>query len=290
MACFKPLDGWRSRSGGLTFNRRDAYIDQPVKIRCGRCIGCRIDHSQMWAARCMHEAKLHDENSFITLTYDTDHLPAGGSLVKEDFQAFIKSLRKHLGQKKLRYFHCGEYGENLARPHYHALLFGHWFPDARSFGKSKSGFPQWRSPTLDRLWAKGHCTIGSVTYQSAGYCARYIMKKVTGEYADYYYDGRLPEYITMSRRPGIGAGWFAKFSSDAFPSDFIVVEGKKHPVPRFYDKLLKRKQQHEELQIIKNKRRRKAANRRNVLNSKPARLAVRETVLTAKSTLHSRNL
>lgn len=288
MACFKPLDGYRSRSGGLTFNRRDAFVDLPVKIACGRCNGCRIDHSRMWAMRCSHEAKMYPLNSFLTLTYNEAHLPEGGTLVPDHFKGFMYRLRSSI-HHRVRYFHCGEYGENFERPHYHALLFNHWFPDSRPAGKSKSGHPQWRSPELDRLWGHGDCKIGTVTYQSAAYCARYILKKVTGDDAEHYYEGRHPEYITMSRRPGIGAEWFKNFKTDAFPSDFLIVEGKRHVVPRYYDKLLKREAP-ECLATVKTKRRRKAANKRNVLNSRPERLAVREAVLTARLNLHKRNL
>lgn len=237
----------------------------------------------------MHEAKLHDENSFITLTYDEYHIPTLDSLDKSHVPAFIKTLRKHLGTKKIRYFHCGEYGEALGRPHYHILLFGHWFPDSRVHSQSKSGSQQWTSATLDRLWGKGLCTIGTVTYQSAAYCARYILKKVTGDQADYYYDGKEPEYITMSRRPGIGSGWFDLYSDETFPDDFIVVDGKKHSVPRYYEKLQKRKES-ELIKSVKQTRRKKSITRKNYLNNQPDRLDVRAAVLTGKINLYKRNL
>jgi hypothetical protein len=51
-----------------------------LKIPCGQCIGCRLEYSRQWAMRCHHEASLHIFNSFITLTYDPEHLPQDGSL------------------------------------------------------------------------------------------------------------------------------------------------------------------------------------------------------------------
>lgn len=62
------------------------------------------------------------------------------------------------------------------------------------------------------------------------------MKKVTGAQAPFHYDGLAPEYTTMSRRPGIGAGWLKKFQTDVFPDDFIVMNGRKVPVPKAYNR------------------------------------------------------
>ena len=51
-----------------------------------------------------------------------------------------------------------------------------------------------------------------------------------------YYGTRHPEYITMSRKPGIGSAWYDKFSSDIYPSGFAVLPGgKKVKLPKFYD-------------------------------------------------------
>ena len=72
---------------------------------------------------------MHEDNCFITLTYDDENIPWDGSLNKQHFQAFMKRLRWHNKEKKIRYFHVGEYGEQLSRPHYHALIFNHDFDD-----------------------------------------------------------------------------------------------------------------------------------------------------------------
>mgnify|MGYP000188139432 FL=1 len=222
MPCFHPLQGYRARqrsaSGkrGIVFNKRDGWADLPVTLPCGQCIGCRLERSRQWAIRCVHEASLHNENSFITLTYANEHLPAWNSLDKTTFPKFMKRLRKSLQDKRVRYFHCGEYGDHTGRPHYHALLFGHDFPD-KTHWAIRNGNPTWRSQELERLWPFGHSEIGTVTFESAAYCARYITKKVTGHAAREHYEmvdkhtgelgRREPEYTTMSRRPGIGKGW-----------------------------------------------------------------------------------
>jgi len=148
----------------------------------------------------MHEASLHERNCFITLTYDDAHLPVGGSLVPEHFVLFMKRLRFKYGDG-IRFFHCGEYGERLGRPHHHCLLFNHDFSDKvvlRGSGVSQL----FSSVELDGLWPYGFSSIGTCTFQSAGYIARYTLKKVKGPGAVYHYKGRVPEYLTMSRRPG----------------------------------------------------------------------------------------
>ena len=51
---------------------------------------------------------MHMFNSFVTLTYDDDHLPEYNSLNYKHFQDFMKRLRKsHNG---VRFYMCGEYG------------------------------------------------------------------------------------------------------------------------------------------------------------------------------------
>jgi hypothetical protein len=205
-------------------------------------MGCRLDKARSWAVRCVHEAKMHDAASFITPTFADEHLPADYSVSVRELQLFHKKLRHAYGP--FRFFACGEYGSEGLRPHYHELLFGLDFPDKRLYSVSRRGERLYHSEALENLWGKGRCLIGSVTLQSAGYCARYSMKKISGDKAADHYR-RIhpvtgapvqvqPEFIVMSRMPGIGSAWFDKFQSDAFPSDFLVVDGRKVPVPSYY--------------------------------------------------------
>ena len=207
----------------------------------------------------MHEASMHDSNAFITLTYADEHLPYGGTLVKPHFQKFMKRLRERIAPTKIRFFMCGEYGDKLMRPHYHALIFGHDFGDKRIY-KSDRGVDLFTSDLLEDTWGKGHATTGEVTWESAAYCARYALKKRTGKEADEHYErivestGEViqiePEYITMSLRPAIGRGWFDSYQADLYPSDFVSHKGKKYRVPAYYDKLLEAEQP-DELQRLK---------------------------------------
>lgn len=135
----------------------------------------------------------------------------------------------------IRYLHCGEYGENLGRPHHHACLFNFDLID-KKFWKTQEGNRYYTSKILEDLWGHGHCIIGEVTFESAAYVARYIEKKITGENAEHYYNGKLPEYSTMSRRPGLGQGWLEKYKDDIFPKDFVIIRGIRTNVPKFYNK------------------------------------------------------
>lgn len=252
MACYSPLRGFRgpinpaSGKRPIVFKRRDADPAREifeVTLPCGQCIGCRLEKSRQWAIRCVHEASLYERNAFITLTYDEYNLPDDGSLRLEDFQKFMKRLRKRCGEG-IRFFHCGEYGEKFKRPHYHACLFNFDFDDKELFS-TRHGVKLYISRTLSELWPFGFSTVGDVTFESAAYVARYITKKVTGDAAERHYErvdektGEVwsvkPEYTTMSRRPGIGKPWLEKFAKDVYPDDFVVLRGKKMKPPKYYD-------------------------------------------------------
>lgn len=239
MPCYFPLNGWKSKvkndSGkrSIVFNRKDAYVDMPVQVPCGQCIGCRLLKAKQWAIRCMHEASLYNHNCFITLTYNDQNLPENNSLNNRDIQLFIKRLRKKYGNK-IRYFQCGEYGDKLNRPHHHAIIFNHDFHDKQPWSH-KNKITLYRSEQLEKLWKKGFSTIGEVTYDSACYVARYITKKITGEKALPYYNGKKPEYTTMSRRPGIGKPWLDKYKDDVYPHDYVIINNFKAKPPKYYD-------------------------------------------------------
>lgn len=191
----------------------------------------------------MHESKLHDANCFITLTYDNQHVPTDFGLKLRDWQLFMKRLRKSLPQR-LRFFACGEYGDENNRPHYHAIIFNHDFNDKKFFSYNSQKQPIYTSDELLNLWALGHVTTQDVTFKSAAYVARYCTKKINGPLAAQHYhrfspvDGNYynvtPEFAVMSRRPGLGSGYVEQFKSDFYPSGYIVVNGVKQSPPRFY--------------------------------------------------------
>lgn len=273
MTCFHPIKGWRSRTLSVngkfyfTMKPSEAYYDLRMEVPCGRCTGCRIARSASWAIRCVHEATLHEQNCFITLTYNEKY--NNKTLNVRDFQLFMKRLRRHYPEIKIRFFQCGEYGETckncglskficqsrgcnkyikaLGRPHHHACLFNIDFADKEMWAV-REGIPLYRSKILEKLWtcpktkeSYGFSTIGAVTYESAAYVARYILKKYSNknqEKVKEYYGDKKPEYVTMSRRPGIAFNWFKQFKNDVYPNDYVLTKKlNKLKPPRYYDNL-----------------------------------------------------
>lgn len=281
MRCYHPITGWRSRTLNqngkrpVVFNPKYGYLDMEVKVPCGRCIGCRLDYSRQWAIRIVHEAQMHEESAFITLTYDEDYLPADRSVSKRELQLFFKNLRLQIDEK-IRYFACGEYGKMNNRPHYHAIIFGYGFPD-KTIWKVTNGVTLYRSRLLESVWRKGWSTVGEATFQSAAYVARYVTKKwradpreekpevdmrnaivnkETGEILQLE-----PEFALMSRGgrakdgtnlKGIGYKWYEKYGGDT-EKDFVVINGKRQSLPKYYDQLLGEKDP-EKLIKVKGKR------------------------------------
>lgn len=206
----------------------------------------------------------------------------------------MNSFRKKIEPKKIRFFHAGEYGDLLGRPHYHAIIFGHDFDD-RVFFKETNGVKLDTSEKLRSIWKKGHCSVGDVTFKSAAYVARYIMKKISGDKQKDHYERvdhmtgevvQLPqEYTTMSRRPGIGKEWFDKFKKDAYPSDFITHEGSKYSLPRYYDNMFEM----ENPKVMKEIKQKRIDNIHKEDNTRQ-RLEAREKVKIAQLTQLKRSI
>ncbi len=307
MPCYHPLKAYQSPPGQngkskIYFKSLPNLILTSIRLPCGQCVGCRLERSRQWALRCLHESSLYTDNCFITLTYNDDNLPWDRSLNKNHFQKFMKRLRKENAEKKIRFYQCGEYGEStpendfIARPHYHACIFNHDFSDKEVF-KETEGIITYSSDTLDRIWGKGFTTIGDVSMESAAYCARYIMKKINGQRKEAHYEttnettgeiiNLVPEYNTMSRRPGVGRYWIAKYMADCFPKDFVTTKGRKHKPPKYYDSLYEIWNP-EGFEKIKIERKRQIEL--NKSDSTPKRLADREKVKLAQIQTLTRQL
>lgn len=283
MTCYHPLLAYRNE-GKIVFNKPFVYA-KGFNLPCGQCIGCRLKYSQEWAVRLMHENQMHEESCFITLTMDDKYLASREnpySLDRSEFQRFMKRLRKRYG-KKIRYFHCGEYGEKNNRPHYHAIIFGMDFEDKELF-QVRDEIKLYTSESLAELWPYGFVTLGQVTFESAAYVARYVTKKVTGEKAEKHYIRWDPltgegtpieqEYATMSRKPGIGKSWFDKYKTDVYPHDYVVINKHKIRPPRFYDNQLSE----QELEKLKLKRQEELPEVIDQYNENMDRLWVEEAV------------
>lgn len=289
MACFYPVQAYKGEDGVVVFSelRRHGSF-RSLQLSCGQCVGCRLERSRQWAVRCMHEAQMHERNCFITLTYSSDWLPPFMSLRYRDFQLFMKRLRKESGVN-LRFFMCGEYGGEHSRPHFHACLFGYDFADKVYFKRGVGGAVIYRSSVLERLWPLGFSSIGAVTFESAAYVARYVMKKVSGAGALAAYSSidkdtgvvvkRCPEFCHMSLKPGVGRSWLERFWSDVFPHGKVVVNGVESNSPRYYDKVF-RKRDSDGGAVLDCARELSAVA--GVVDRTPERLRVREHVTLAR--------
>lgn len=188
---------------------RSPIIVEGAGHGCGQCLPCRINRRRNWAHRMMLEAQLHKSNSFATLTYRDADLPARGCLELVELQKWLKRFRFAIEPDRVRFFAVGEYGHEGTRefnPHFHVILFG--FPPCiygeSTFKKDGSGSCCPFCEVVRDTWGKGKISLSEFKYERAQYCAKYVVKKMTGADDDRL-DGRNPEFARMSLRPGIGA-------------------------------------------------------------------------------------
>lgn len=297
MSCYRPLEAYKSLEGNVWIGYDPTRDGRSFEVACGRCIGCRLDRSRAWAVRITHEAQLYDTNWFATFTYNDESLPKSGGLEYEDFQLFMKRLRRKIrgqrpgpeGNYPLRFFCAGEYGGRTGRPHFHAILFNAKFGDEQEFMNGS-----FRSSTLEKLWKKGNVVLEGVTARSAAYVAGYTLGKVKenrgytlGKKGRRRFEEKLSRvtgevrtrrtaFATMSLSPGIGAWWYRRFASDLFPGDFAVSEGKRWKVPRYYWEKFRRDAEPALVEELEYGRFLRAQEQ--IAESTPERRAVREEV------------
>lgn len=241
MPCFHPLAGVRigyHESGKPKYNivsMTDKCLDDfppedVIQIPCGKCLGCRLQYGQDWQGRLLMEQQCHDSSLFVTLTYDEEHVhyvivedDAGSfikleTLWKKDIQDFMKRLRYHFKEDKIKYFICGEYGDQTHRCHAHGIIFGLHLDDLEEIkgAKGVNGEQKYFSPVFNAIWGNGQTEIGTVTPASCSYVSRYVTKKVRDGVDERLSElGLQPEFALMSRNPAIGRNYF-----DAHPRMF----------------------------------------------------------------------
>lgn len=205
------------------------------QLPCGKCTECRLEYARQWAVRCVHESQVHEKNSFITLTYAPEKL-VSPKLIYSDFQKFMKKLRK-TQDTPIGVFVTGEYGDKTKRPHWHAILFNYEPPDLKFKRSNDRGDRIYSSQVLDKIWANGTTEIGSVTFESAGYCARYAAKKLShGKDSEHDFQ----PISKKSSKHAIGKKWLEKNWPDIFNYGKCELLGKPDSsIPRYYEKWLK---------------------------------------------------
>lgn len=258
---------WFFRTNEMLANR--AYITKKILISCGMCMACRINYTTEWKNRLLAEAKEHEKNYFLTLTYTDEAIPSNPivaengevktdinddpviahPLKKKDLQDFNKRLRRHwvynYHHKGIRHFGVGEYGDKSGRPHYHEILFNCPIHDLQEIGveqKVKFGktvqYKTYFSKTIQKLWPHGKILIGEFNDTTAGYVAGYAVKKQKGKNAKKWYKDRglEPEFSISSRRPGIGFNYFDEHRHEMIEKDRLLMSdawgGVRVPVPK----------------------------------------------------------
>lgn len=226
---------------------------EKIEIPCGQCVACRLQYSRQWADRCMMELEDHDSAWFLTLTYEvppeswygddiTGEAHCAYTLKKKDLQDFWKRLRDHFPDDKIRYFACGEYGDNTLRPHYHAIVYGLHLNDLCYYKRSNLSDIYFNSDELNKVWKHGYVVIGKVSWKSCAYVARYVMKKAKGATADKWKKFNCePEFVCMSRKPGIGRSYYEKNKDKLYDylSIYLSTENGsvQCKVPRYFNQL-----------------------------------------------------
>lgn len=201
---------------------------EKVPVPCGRCPPCKQRRVNQWVFRLMQEHKNYLDAHFVTLTYDTFHVPISPNgfmtLRKKDFQDYMKRLRKLVPDATLKYYCAGEYGSTNFRPHYHAIIFG--VPDKSLF------YDAWHidgSPI-------GAIHVGTVTNDSIAYTMKYI-DKTNGAIHRHSRDDRQPEFSLMSK--GLGVSYVndstKRYHSADVSRNYVThVGGMRVALPRYY--------------------------------------------------------
>lgn len=294
MACFYPVPAWELESGELKFDYHSGLrVRRALSVPCQRCVGCLFGRVAEWGLRADHERKLHKEACWVTLTFDDEHFPCSDEEWRREVVLFGKRMRKAAQPQRLRTFGCCELGDRTFRPHAHLCVYGFDFPREVPRCKGHSGELSYSCELLSKLWPNGFAVVGDLSHASASYTAGYCVKKVTGR--DRSKDDRVPVVhpvtgevfrlsrafpVLVSRRPGLGAGWFGRYGEQAVEQGAVLAPGgERLPVPKYYRKLAKRV---DPLMGSQAKAEAELRAYEQRADNTPERLAVKEEVFRAK--------
>ena len=229
----------------------------PIKIRgrevpCGCCRNCRINETTDWSIRALFELHDYDTAAFVTLTYDDEHLPANGSLNKQQLQDYFDTFQHKVEYQKgikLRFFAAGEYGDHTHRCHYHAIMYG-LNPDPFDKNNDRKLIAEsWKycSPLMFE-WNRhdyNKNAINFVTRETIQYVAGYVQKKLKSYRAEEYKAlGIEAPFKIQSRGLGIN---YAKENADILRENgFTYYNGKKVRIPRYFREKLQIEKDFEE--------------------------------------------
>ncbi len=244
MTCYHPIPCYYNSLSRepISFTRpkgssNDSIGWNKISVPCGKCIGCKLDHSRDWVCRLLMEYDINSTGIFLTLTYD-DTKRLTYSLVKKDVQNFLKRLRKFYKNIKFKYYVAGEYGPSTFRPHYHMILFGYDFFDNDLIKISKSIFSH---RILSKLWGNGNIRFSFISKENIAYCTHYCLKKADLSFqrpSDLTRFGLVNEFQLCSKF--LGLDYFNLHKDDILKNNGIIYfNGISYSLPRyFYRKLI----------------------------------------------------
>lgn len=192
----------------------DFYLEVP----CGKCSECRKKKRQGWSFRLIQEILCHQENSFVTLTFENKYLDEFKCDYKKPLKLYIDRLRKYLGFRP-RYWFISELGEDNDRFHFHGIFFGtsrEKFDYFTQRSKWKYGY----------VWIGGYCNI-----KTASYITKYMLKQQKDH-----------KPIIMCSN-GIGASWCTDKNKDWLLNGFdlrpfTIFNGLKYAVSPYISRKL----------------------------------------------------
>lgn len=220
---------------------RHKLTNETMSVPCSKCPDCIKQRVSGWSFRLNQEIKRAESANFITLTYDTKHVPitSRGFLTvnRRDLQLFFKRLRKAqdktiktgstsepgLTRPPIKYYAVGEYGEHTWRPHYHVILFNAIIE------------------LIQPAWNLGEIHYGDhVGGDTVGYCLKYVSKPKRVPL--HQNDDRSREFALMSK--GIGDNYVNEENKKWHHADlqnrmYCNAEGGiKIAMPRYYKQKL----------------------------------------------------
>lgn len=238
MSCYHPIVCYYKPGEKISFKPfKTGILDKDFKkisIGCGKCIGCKLDHSREWISRLLMEYEYNKECYFLTLTYNDENVPV--SLQKSHCQKFIKRLRNTFDFLNVKYFICGEYGEKTYRPHYHAIIFGVDFLNPNIFKPKKyDNNNHFYSDKLNDLWSFGYVIYAKANSSNIGYTTRYTYKKVGTDkkLKDF---GLQDTFLLCSHK--LGLDYFLKNKDEIINRGCLYFNGQQYSIPRYFLKKL----------------------------------------------------
>lgn len=176
----------------------------------------------------------------------------GPTLIRKDLSDWLKRLRityqrRNENSLPLRFFACGEYGNETQRPHYHAILFGY-----RGCAYTRSRYSDGRTidccsscDLIRDTWGHGIVECQQLAAPHLRYVAGYITKKMTSKY-DVRLAGRAPEFSGGSLRGGgMGIGTVPELARRSAKSNYDVISqvpllsGKQGNIGRYLKKKIR---------------------------------------------------